>query len=126
MPGAKFDVADYLSRHPVGESSCVSVYDNTFTVAKRRLISNSLGNASLENTAGVVEAKRRKSSVSANKSAMCKKSAILRLCISMYNDQKSAKVVTSITECQLRELEILSNSISNICEFPIASINLKK
>ena len=33
MPGAKIGLADYLSRHPVGEATRVILYDNTFTVA---------------------------------------------------------------------------------------------
>ena len=43
MPGAKIGLADYLSRHPVGEATRVSLYDNTFTVAKLHSITNSLG-----------------------------------------------------------------------------------
>ena len=33
MPEAKIGLADCLSRHPVGEATRVSLYDNTFTVA---------------------------------------------------------------------------------------------
>ena len=43
MPGAKIGLADYLSRHPVGQATRVSLYDNTFTVAKLQSITNSLG-----------------------------------------------------------------------------------
>ena len=43
MPEAKIGLADYLSRHPVGEAMRVSLYDNTFTVAKLHSITNSLG-----------------------------------------------------------------------------------
>ena len=43
MPGPEIGLADYLSRHPVGEASRVSLYDNTFTVAKLRSINNTLG-----------------------------------------------------------------------------------
>ena len=43
MPGAKIGRADHLSKHPVAEATRVSLYDNTFTVAKLRSITNSLG-----------------------------------------------------------------------------------
>ena len=43
MPGAKNGPADYLSGHPVGEATRVSLYDNPLTVAKLHSITNSLG-----------------------------------------------------------------------------------
>ena len=43
MPRTEIGLADYLSRHPVGKTSRVSLYDNTFTVTKLRSIINSLG-----------------------------------------------------------------------------------
>ena len=66
MPGAKVGLADYLSRHPVGEASWVSFYDNTFTVAKWRSFNNSICYQA-QHTTGVVNSKYRIPIVSANK-----------------------------------------------------------
>ena len=57
MPGAKIGLADYLSRHPVGEATRVILYDNTFTVAKLQSITNSLGY--INTTKGTMKASRR-------------------------------------------------------------------
>ena len=71
-PGAKIGLADYLSRHLVGEALRVKVYDNTFTVAKIRSNNNSLGYEKLEKTTGVAKFKSRISNVSANKNEISK------------------------------------------------------
>ena len=41
MPMAKIEIADYVSRHPVGEAQRISRYDYTFTVAKITSINKS-------------------------------------------------------------------------------------
>ena len=65
--GAKISLTDYLLRHPVNDASRVSVYNYTITVAKIRIISNSLGYAKLDNTAGLMKAKSKVSNVLAKK-----------------------------------------------------------
>ena len=57
MPGAKIGLADYLSRHPVGDATRISLYDNTFTVVKLQSITNSLGY--INTTKGTIKASRR-------------------------------------------------------------------
>ena len=59
IPGAKIGLADYLSRHPVGEATRVSLYDNTFTVAKLQSITNSLAYNKQNNTKGTNKASRK-------------------------------------------------------------------
>ena len=125
-PGAKISLTDYLLRHPVDDASRVSVYDCTVTVAKFRIISNSLGYAKLDNTAGLMKAKSKVSNVLAKKSAICKlvcksppdqgeKSCaqtstnqlkMAEICISECNERKAAKVAEPITECQLSQFEV--------------------
>ena len=146
MPGAKIGLADYLSRHPVGEATRVSLYDNTFTVTKLQSITNSLGY--INTNKGIIKASR-KSVVSANDiqvgndrvnspSEEGVKTRDLRLTnqkpvkrIAECNDREGAKIYKSITECKLRESDI--NSIVN-SSLPfvkrntsiMTSINLKK
>ena len=43
MTGAKFGLADFLSRHPNSDAMPVSTYDSMFTVAKIRSIKSTLG-----------------------------------------------------------------------------------
>ena len=63
MPGAKIGLEDFLSRHPVGKATRVSLYDNTFTVAKLQSITNSLGY--INTNRGIIKASKE-SIVSAN------------------------------------------------------------
>ena len=58
MPWAKIGLADYLSRHPVGKATRVSLYENSFTVAKLQSISNFLGYKG-QNTTGVAISKSK-------------------------------------------------------------------
>ena len=145
-PGAKISLTDYLLRHPVNDASRVSVYNYTITVAKIRIISNSLGYAKLDNTAGLMKAKSKVSNVLAKKSAIfklvCKsppdqgekscaqtstnQPKMAEICISECNDRKAAKVAEPITECQLSQLEIPSIPNNYICNFPLTSLKLKK
>ena len=131
MPGAKIGLADYLSRHPVGEATRVSLYVNTFTVAKLLSITNSLGYNEQKTTGGNIN-KPRKLVVSANERRfgtsnrnspqaeggktrdrrLTDQNAVMR--IIECNDRKGANIVKSITECQLREFAINSFTNSNI------------
>ena len=141
MPGAKSGLVDYLSRHPVGEATRMSLYDNTFTVAKLHSITNSLGYKKQKNTGGTIN-KSRKLVVSANERRigasnlnsppeeggktrdhrLANQKAVMR--IIEYNDRKGANIVKLITECQLREFAI--NSFKNSNKSTMTSINLKK
>ena len=146
MPGAKNGLADYLSRHPVGEASRVSLYDNTFTVAKLQSITNSLGY--INTTKGTIKASRR-SVVSAkdiqigndrliSPSEEGVKTRDIRLTnqkpvkrIIECNDRKGAKLVKSITVFELRECDVNSILNSNLLfgkrNIPImTSLSLKK
>ena len=117
MPGAKIGLADYLSR--------LSLYDNTFTVAKLRSINNSFG-YQVQKITGRANSKSNKSIVSANESKIGKNNRQLppdeggkscdrstsnqkvAICIIECNDREGAKIVKSITYCQLRESEFNS------------------
>ena len=148
MPAAKIGLADYLSRHPVGEAALVSLYDNTFTVAKLRSITNSLGYNKQKTTGGTINTSRNLV-VSANERRIGEigfKSPLeegdktrdhrlanqnaLKLIIE-FNDRKGANIVKSITECQLREFAINSFTNNNISfdkknNSTMTSLNLKK
>ena len=113
MPGAKIGLADYLSRHHVGDATRVSLYDNTFTVVKLQSITNSLGYNNT--TKGTIKTSKR-SVVSAkdiqigndkpnSPSEEGVKTRDIRLTIQKpvkhiidCNDRKGAKIVKSITE----------------------------
>ena len=65
MTRAKVGLADYLSRHLVVDATRVKVFDNTFTVAKLRSTTKSLG-CQVQKTTGVTIRKSKKLVVSAN------------------------------------------------------------
>ena len=146
MPGAKIGLADYLSRHPVGEATRVSLYDNTFTVAKLQSLTNSLG---YYNTNKRIIKASRKLVVSANdiqvgndrvnspslegvktRDIWLTNQKPVKRIVECY-DRECAKIVKSITECKLRESDINSIVDNN---FPFVmrntsirtSLNLKK
>ena len=123
MPGAKIGLADYLSRHPVGEATRVSLYDNTFTVAKLQSINNSLGY--IDTNKGIIKASRKsvvsakdiqvgndrinfpsKEGVKTRDRRPTNQKPVKR--IAECNDREGAKIVKSITECKLRESDINS------------------
>ena len=148
MPGIKIGLADYLSRHPVGEATRVSLYENTFSVAKLQSITNSLGYKVQKTTGGAIS-KSKKLVVSANAHRigssnrkilpdeggktrdhrLTNQNAVPR--IIECNDRKGAKIVKLMTECQLREFAFNAfqnnkipfqyNNISTM-----TNINLKK
>ena len=146
MPGAKIGLADYLSRHPVGEATRVSLYDNTFTVAKLQSITNSLGY--INTNKGIIKAP--KESIVSAKDIQVEKDRINSPSeegvktrdrrpanqrpvkrIAECNDRVGAKIVKSITECKLRESDINSNVNSNSAftktnTSTMTSLNLKK
>ena len=136
MLGATIGLADYLLRHPVGEATRVSLYDNTFTVAKLQSITNSLGYIK---TNKVIIKASRNSVVSANDiqvgndrvnspSEEGVKTRDIRLInqkpvkrIVECNDREGAKIVKSITDRKFRESDI--NSIVNILRIlPISGL----
>ena len=123
MPGAKIGLADYLSRHPVGEATKVSLYDNTFTVAKLKSITNSLGY--IDTNKGIIKASKEsivsakdiqvgndkvnippEEGVKTRDRRLTNQKPLKR--IAECNDRESAKVVKSITESKLRESDINS------------------
>ena len=145
-PGAKIGLADYQSRHPVGEATRVSLFDNTFTVAKLQSITNSLGYI---NTNKRIIKAPKESIVSAKdiqvgndrinfpseegvKTRDCRptnQKPVKR--IAECNDREGAKIVKSITECKLRESDINSTVNSNspftkTNTSTMKSLNLKK
>ena len=124
MPGAKIGLADYLSRHPVGEATRVSLY-NTFTVAKLQSITNSLGYNMQNTTKGTIKASRKlvvsaddcrigeisfnsppEEGVKTRDIPLTNQKAVKR--IVECNDRKGANIVKSITECELSEFDISS------------------
>ena len=148
MPGSRICLVDYLSTHPVGEATRVSLYDNTFTVAKLHSITNSLGYKKQKTTGGAIN-KWRKLVVSANEHQIrastrnfqpeeggktrdhrvANQNAVTG--IIEFNDRKGANIVKSITEGQLRESAInffTTNKIhfQNNNNSTMKSFNLKK
>ena len=142
MPGAKIGLADYLSRHPVGEATRVSLYDNTFTVAKLHSITNSLGY--INTNKGIIKAPKE-SIVSAKdiqvgndrinspseEGVKTRDRRPTKKRIAKCNDREGAKIVKSITECKLRESDINSTVNSNspftqTNTSTMTSLNLKK
>ena len=128
MPGAKIGLADYLSRHPVGEATRVSLYDNTFTVAKLQSITNSLGYINTNKKIikapkeSIVSAKDiqvgndrinfpSEEGVKTRDRRPTNQKPVKR--IAECNDREGAKIVKSITECKLRESDINSTVNSN-------------
>ena len=146
MPGAKIGLADYLSRHPVGEATRVSLYDNTFTVAKLLSITNSLGY--INTNKGIIKAPKEsivsakdiqvgndrinspsEEGVKTRDRRPTNQKPVKR--IAKCNDREGAKIVKSITECKLRESDINSTVNSNspftqTNTSTMISINLKK
>ena len=146
MPGAKIGPADYLSRHPVGEATRVSLYDNTFTVAKLHSMTNSLGY--INTNKGIIKAPKEsivlakdiqvgndrinspsEEGVKTRDRRPTNQKPVKR--IAKCNDREGAKIVKSITECKLRESDINSN-VNSDSPFTqtntstMTSINLKK
>ena len=148
MPGIKIGLADYLSRHPVGEATRVSLYENTFSVVKLQSITNSLGYKAQKTTGGAIsKSKKLVGSANAHRIGssnrkilpdeggktrdhrLTNQNAVPR--IIECNDRKGAKIVELMTECQLREfafnpfqnnkIPFQYNNISTM-----TNINLKK
>ena len=120
MPGAKKRTGRLFITAPGGEASRVSLFDNKFTVAKLRSINNFLC-YQVQKTTGVAFSKSSKPVVSANENKIgpsnrklppdeggksrdrltTNQNAAMR--IIECNDREGAKLVKSITNCQLRE-----------------------